>query len=109
MLATFVLGTTFLFSGFVKIADPMGMVNKLYAYAMTWQIPIDDNSLILKFCAVSLGITEFILGVYLIMRIRRKIATRFASLFMLIFTALTAWIYIKIQYPTVVVLVMQSS
>lgn len=77
----------------------MGMVNKLYAYAMTWQIPIDDNSLILKFCAVSLGITEFILGVYLIMRIRRKIATRFASLFMLIFTALTAWIYIKNPVP----------
>ena len=99
MLATFVLGATFLLSGFVKIADPMGMVNKLFAYAMTCHIPIDDDSLILKFCAVSLGVIEFILGVYLIMRLRRKIATRFAALFMFIFTALTIWIYIESPVP----------
>lgn len=99
MLATFVLGATFLLSGFVKIADPMGMVNKFFAYAMTCHIPIDDDSLILKFCAVSLGVIEFILGVYLIMRLRRKIATRFAALFMFIFTALTIWIYIESPVP----------
>lgn len=73
----------------------MGMVNKLYAYCMALQLPVSDNSLLLKFSAVSLGTVEFVLGVYLLMRLRRRIATRSAALFMFCFTLLTVWIYIQ--------------
>lgn len=73
----------------------MGMVNKLYAYSAALELPLADDSLILKFSAVCLGTIEFILGVYLLMRLRRRIATRSAAIFMGGFTLLTIWIYFQ--------------
>ncbi len=89
------LGGTFLFSGFVKVADPMGMVHKLHAYAEVLKLPFSDFSLMLKVISVGLGTLEFVLGVYLLLRLRRRFATRATLAFMSVFTLLTAWIYVE--------------
>lgn len=94
-LCLILLGVTFLFSGFVKIIDPMGMVYKLYSYIVYFEIPIDEYSLILKVSACVLGIFEFLIGVYLLVRIRLKLAIRSAVLMMLFMTPLTLWIYLE--------------
>lgn len=99
LLCSLLVGGTFLFSGFVKITDPQGMMNKLYAYAANWQLPIADNSLLLKFGAVSLGTLEFVMGVYTLMRFHRRTTQNVTALFMLVFTALTVWIYVADPVP----------
>ncbi len=98
-VSNIVLGGTFLFSGFVKVADPMGMTHKLHAYAASVGLPFDDFSLLLQTMAVSLGVLEFVLGVYLLIRLRRRLATRVTALFMAVFTLLTGWIYMSNPVP----------
>lgn len=88
------LGATFLFSGFVKVADPMGMTHKLYAYSSATGLPWGEYSLLLQMTAVALGTLEFVIGVYTLLGIRRKFTTRATALFMAAFTAMTVWIYI---------------
>lgn len=73
----------------------MGMVHKLYSYIVYFDLPINEYSLILKVCACALGILEFLLGVYLLVRIRLKLAIRLVVLMMLFMTPLTLWIYLK--------------
>ena len=83
-----------IFSGFVKVDDPMGMAHKLHAYATAVGLSLTDDSVLLQFGAVSLGVVEFILGIYLLIGVHRRLTTIVTALFMLIFTAITVWIYI---------------
>lgn len=93
------LCATFIFSGLVKVADPMGMVHKLHAYAIAFDWHLADDALLLKVAATALGTIEFVLGVYLLLGIRRKFTTYTTAFFMLTFTCLTAWIYAKNPVP----------
>lgn len=93
------LGAAFVFSGFVKVADPMGMTHKLHAYAGAVGMSLKDGSILLQVGAVGLGTVEFVLGVYILLGIRRRVATIAATAFMLAFTLLTAWIYVKSPVP----------
>ena len=68
-----VLCATFVFSGFVKLADPMGMVYKLHAYAVALNLPYSSSALLLEFFAVAFGLVEFVLGIYLFLGVRRKL------------------------------------
>jgi len=72
----------------------MGMVHKLHAYcdAVGWTLA--DASLLLQVAAVVLGTIEFVLGVYLLLGIRRKLATRSALVLTSLFTLLTVWVYL---------------
>ena len=44
----------------------MGMAHKLHAYATAVGLSLTDDSVLLQFGAVSLGVVEFILGIYLL-------------------------------------------
>ena len=94
-LCRLLLSLTFVFSGFVKVADPMGMTHKLHAYAAAISLHFNDNSLLLEFMAIALGTIEFVLGVYLFIGAHRHLTTRITTLFMSLFTLLTVWVYFK--------------
>lgn len=90
-----VLATTFLISGFVKAADPIGMCIKLNAYAGHWGVmTFPDNALILKVATVVLATVEFMLGIYLLLGIRRRLTAIVSTAFMVIMTLLTVYIYL---------------
>ena len=93
LLCRMALACTFIFSGFVKIADPMGMTHKLHAYAVALGVQLQSDSILLQFFACAIGCVEFVLGIYLLLGVRRKLAVRIAFLVMLVFTAVTVWIY----------------
>lgn len=90
------LAATFIFSGFVKANDPLGTVYKLedYVHAMAW-FTLPDTFLL--GCAVLLALFEFILGVYLLFGMKRKITSAIALAFMMVMTLLT--VYIAIANP----------
>ena len=87
------LAVVFLFSGFVKAADPAGMAIKLNAYLRYWGVSLPDESLWLLGGAVLIATWEFVLGVYLLLGIRRRFTVRCTLVFMLVMTLITAWIY----------------
>ncbi len=92
-LCRLLLAATFIVSGFVKAADPMGMFYKLNAYFTHWGMPFADNSLPLTVAVVLLSTLEFILGIYLLLGIRRHFTTTVTLLFMAGMTLFTAYIY----------------
>ena len=94
-----VLAVTFIFSGFVKVADPMGMTHKLYAYAVALGIPFADSSLLLQVAAAAVGCLEFVLGIYLFLGVRRRLAIHLAFWLMVGFTAITLWSYLASPVP----------
>ena len=87
------LAMTFLFSGFVKAVDPLGMVYKLNAYFEHWGVLFKENSLILKYSVVFMAAIEFILGIYLLLGIRKKFTSALTLVFMIAMTMLTVYIY----------------
>lgn len=89
----FLLSGVLLVSGFVKLADPMGMVYKLQAYATHWALDVDD--LWLKMTAVIIGIIELQIGVYLLLGIRRRTSAWVTLLLMLSFLLLSIYLYIE--------------
>ncbi|WP_315180764.1 MauE/DoxX family redox-associated membrane protein [Alloprevotella tannerae] len=92
-LCIILLAGTFLFSGFVKAVDPMGMCIKLNAYLAHFDLHFDDNSLLLQFAAIALATTETMLGMNLLLGIRRRLTTLAIAVFMAMMTALTIYIY----------------
>ena len=84
-ISIILLSGTFLFSGFVKAVDPMGMCIKLNAYLAHFDLHFDDNSLLLQFAAIALATTETMLGMNLLLGI--------IAVFMAMMTALTIYIY----------------
>ena len=93
-LCVLLLAGTFLFSGFAKAADPLGMCLKLNAYFQTWGFEMSDTALPLKIAAVTLATVEFMLGIYLLLGIRRRLTAIASGLLLATMTGLTAYIYI---------------
>lgn len=77
----------------------MGMTHKLHAYASALNLPYSQSMLLLEFAACALGTIEFVLGVYLLLGVHRRWTARITTVFMLVFTALTTWIYIDNPVP----------
>lgn len=77
----------------------MGMTHKLHAYASALNLPYSSSMLLLEFAACALGTIEFVLGVYLLLGVHRRWTARITTVFMLVFTALTTWIYIDNPVP----------
>lgn len=92
----FMLAATFLFSGFVKANDPMGMVFKLEDYFTAWGITTIPE-LFTLIMVIGLAFFEYALGVYLFFGMRRKWISRITLIFMTIMTLLT--VYIAIANP----------
>ncbi len=87
------LAATLIVSGFVKAVDPMGMYYKLNAYFLYWGMDFGDGSVLVDGLVVCIATVEFILGIYLLLGIRRRFTTTAILLFMAAMTLLTAYIY----------------
>ena len=87
------LAITFIFSGFVKANDPLGMVYKLeeYVNSVAW-LTLPETFLL--GCAVILAVFEFVLGVYILMGISTAKTSRITVAFMTVMTLLTVYIVI---------------
>ncbi len=88
------LAITFLFSGYVKAIDPLGMNYKLQAYMQHFGIAIAPESLWMSIAVVALASIEFLLGIQILLGIQRRLSTRAALAFMSIMTLITLYIFI---------------
>lgn len=93
LLSQWILAATFLFSGFVKALDPVGMAYKLEAYCAAVGVELHVGSLYLDVAVIALTLAEFTLGVYLLLGMRQRVATIGAFFFMLLMTFVTGYIY----------------
>ena len=84
-----------MFSGFVKAVDPVGFAYKIEDYLISFQL-LEFIPLALAF-AVGLILLEFLLGVFILLGLYRKITTTLVLLFMLVMTPMT--LYIALANP----------
>lgn len=98
-LCRLVLSLSFLFSGFTKLDDPLGMYAKLAAYLAHFGRTPEPQAWWLIGLAVALGAVEFVLGVYVLAGIRRRLTSWAVLLFMLAMTAVTLWVWIYNPVP----------
>ena len=96
-LCRFVLGGTFIFSGFVKAIDPLGSFYKIQDYLVAFGMGEWFPSYTMLFFAILLSAIEFCIGIFLFMGIRRRLASSLALLLMCVMTPLT--LYLAIADP----------
>lgn len=94
-LCRFLLGATFLFSGFVKAVDPYGFAYKIEDYLIAFGLEYFD--FLALPVSIALCVTEFAVGVFLLLGIYRKWNTRLALLIMAFMTPFT--LYLAIANP----------
>ena len=96
-LCRFVLGVTFIFSGFVKADDPWGTAYKIedYVYAFGWSDFVP--SFLPLFLSCLLSVFEFTLGVYLFFGIRKRLTSIAVALVMVCMTPFT--LYLALANP----------
>lgn len=98
-LFRFVLATTLLFSGWVKVLDPLGMVYKLRAYTDYFNLDLADESILLRLIVVFIAIIECQLGISLFLGIRRKTSSVLVFLFMLLMLGISLFVYFENPVP----------
>lgn len=91
----FVLGLTFVFSGFVKAVDPLGTQYKIHDYAEAVGLLSLAPDWLTLALSVALSATEFILGMLMLFAIMRRVVSKLVLLFMIAMTAVTVWIWIS--------------
>jgi uncharacterized membrane protein YphA (DoxX/SURF4 family) len=93
MVSRYLLGTLFIFSGFVKSVDPLGSAYKFTDYfeAFGWDF-LSPMALVL---AILLSSAELLIGLCLFFKLRMKITAWALLCFMLFFTLLTLYDAIK--------------
>ena len=85
----YILSALFIFSGFVKIIDPLGSFYKLEDYAIAFGLIKWTPDFLLLLAGIGLAGIEFIIGLFLFFGIRRNISTGIGLLLMLFMTPLT--------------------
>lgn len=93
----FLLGITFIFSGFVKAVDPLGSFYKIQDYLTAFGMGGWFTDYIPLLCGIVLAAVEFSAGIFLFLGIRRSLATLLALLLMGVLTPLT--LYLAIANP----------
>ncbi|MBB3188455.1 BT_3928 family protein [Microbacter margulisiae] len=87
------LGVVFVFSGFVKLIDPLGTAYKFQDYFAVMGLERLSGSALVF--AVALSVIELLIGLNLLAGIRLKITMITAAVFMIVMTPLTLWIALK--------------
>lgn len=95
IFSRWLIGLTFLFSGFVKSVDPVGGAIKFHDYFTAWGLDFLNPAGL--FLSVLLAILEFLIGFHLVTGTKLKTVSWLALLFMLFFTGLT--LYIALANP----------
>lgn len=84
------VGLIFVFSGFVKVIDPLGSAYKFTDYFMALHLEfLSSFALVL---AIIMSVAELIIGIALIFNLLPKLASWGVLLFMGFFTPLTLWL-----------------
>lgn len=86
------VSATFVFSGVVKLIDPVGTQYKIGDYMSAFGISGMATSIWPLLFAIVLSLLEFLLGVYLFFGIRRRLTSWTLLIFMLLYTPLTFWL-----------------
>lgn len=89
-----VLGATFVLSGFVKAVDPRGFGYKLEEYMQAVGLGAPEWLNLPLVLAVALCCAEFVLGVYLLLGIRRKFAAWATLAVSVVFAIIAVWLVI---------------
>ncbi len=91
-ICRFILAATFLFSAFTKANDPVGFNIKLTDYAAAVGLT-NVPAFMFYLAGILLTLVEAMLGIYLLVGVRRRRRTAAASvLFMTLMTAVTIWV-----------------
>lgn len=88
----FLLGATFVFSGFVKAIDPRGTQYKLQDYISAVGMGGIVPDIVTLLASVALSALEFSLGVFVLFAIRRHLVSKILVAFMAVMTLITVWI-----------------
>ena len=91
-LCRFVLGVTFIFSGFVKAVDPLGFFYKIQDYLAAFGIGGWVPPILSLLAGVGMSAVEFCVGIFLFFGIRRQVASLIALLLMGVMTPLTLYL-----------------
>ncbi len=87
-----VLGIVFVFSGFVKLVDPLGVQYKFVDYFLAMGLDFLQPSAL--FFGILMPVLEFLIGVLLLFNLKPKLGALGVLLFMSIFFPLTLWVAI---------------
>ena len=93
-LCRIIVALTFIFSGFVKAIDPIGLQYKLQDYLGAIGIPGFLPDWILLIMAVLLAAVEFCMGIFLLFAIQRRLISKLIVVFMSIMTLITVWLVV---------------
>lgn len=88
----FVLGITFIFSGFVKSVDPLGFFYKIQDYLEAFGLGALVHPIFSLLSGIGLSAVEFCVGIFLCLGIRRSAAAFVALLMMAFMTPLTLYL-----------------
>ncbi len=93
-ICRFLVALTFIFSGYVKAIDPLGLQYKLQDYLTALNLSGLLPDIVTLSAAIALAALEFCLGVFLLLAIQRRATTRVAFVFMVFMTIVTLWLWI---------------
>ena len=93
-LCRIIVALTFIFSGFVKAIDPIGLQYKLQDYLRAVGIPGFLPDWLLLIMAVLLAAVEFCMGIFLLFAIQRRLISKLIVVFMSIMTLITVWLVV---------------
>ena len=96
-ICRFILGTVFVFSGFVKAVDPLGTYYKIQDYLTAFGMSQLLPDIVPLALSILLATVEFGVGMHLLLGIKRRATARLALLIMLIMTPLT--LYLALTNP----------
>ena len=93
-LCRMALALTFILSGYVKAIDPLGTQYKLNDYAAAMHLSEYIPDWLTLTGAITLAMTEFALGIFMLFAIRRHLVSRLMTAMMVMMTLITVWIFI---------------
>ena len=93
-LCRIALALTFILSGYVKAIDPLGTQYKLNDYAAAMHLAEYIPDWLTLTGAITLAMTEFALGIFMLFAIQRHLVSRLMTAMMVVMTLITVWIFI---------------
>ena len=97
LICRLILGLVFVFSGFVKVIDPLGLTYKIEDYLTAFGGFFSGFSFLALPLGVALPVLELVIGLNLLFKIKYRLTSILAMLFMLVMTPLT--LYIALYNP----------
>ncbi len=91
----FLLGITFIFSGYVKAIDPLGTQYKIADYLAAVNLAGVLPDWITLTASVGVSAVEFSLGIFLLFAIQRRQVSRLVLLFMGVMTLISVWLFLS--------------